>query len=101
MPKEVYRYRFMDDVDLEDLESTLTLTVMAVESLHGESQTRLDVSHLLDSETRTCVVDASTLAGRDFNRLLVGFLQREFGDDAFEVERVDRSAQPVAEPVAA
>ena len=38
--------------------------------------------------------------GRDFNRLILGFLQREFGPDSFRVERVTapRADQLAARP---
>jgi len=41
-----------------------------------------------------------TPVGRDFNRLFLGFLQREFGPDSFRVERVTapRADQPAARP---
>ena len=34
------------------------------------------------------VIDASNAIGLDLNRLFVGFLKREFGADAFTVERI-------------
>ena len=43
----------------------------------------------LDAESRTCVIDAGTAVGFDLNRLFVGFVRREFGEDAFRVQRVD------------
>ncbi len=94
MTKELYRYSFSADVPLEDVEASLLLTVLATESLHGETQVRLDAAHYLDTDGRACVIDAGTAVGRDFNRLFVGFLRREFGEDSFRVERVD--AEPVA-----
>lgn len=96
MPKEMYRYAFTADVPLEEIEASLLLAVFATESLHGESQVRLDVTHFLDTDRRACVVDAGTAAGRDFNRLFVGFIRREFGEDTFQVERVDSSMAPAA-----
>lgn len=95
----VYRYEFAPEVSLDDVEITLVLSIFAVEALHGEAQVRLDVGHAFDRETRRCAVDASTPAGQDFNRLLAGFLQREFGPDAFKVERQWKSAPEAAVPV--
>jgi hypothetical protein len=96
MTKELYRYAFTADVPLEEIEASLLLAVLAAESLHGESQVRLDVAHFLDTDGRACVIDAGTAVGRDFNRLFVGFMRREFGEDSFRVERVDVPAAPVA-----
>jgi hypothetical protein len=56
--------------------------------LHGESQARLDIGHAFDPLKRACVIDATTVVGRDFNRLFLGFISREFGAASFKVERV-------------
>ncbi|MEX1231114.1 MAG: hypothetical protein WEB58_12790 [Planctomycetaceae bacterium] len=88
MTKDVYRYEFQPDVPLDEVENSLLLAVMGAEALHGESQTRLDAAHLLDRDKRACVIDASPPVGRDLNRLFIGFLRREFGDDSFRVERI-------------
>ena len=89
MPREIYRYRFNSAVDITDVEASLLLALLATESLHGESQVRLEASHAMDVEGRTCVIDAGSNVGRDLNRLFVGFVRREFGEDAFRVGRVD------------
>ncbi|GIW56684.1 MAG: hypothetical protein KatS3mg082_3088 [Nitrospiraceae bacterium] len=89
MTKELYRYSFPPHVPLEEIEATLLLALWGAESLHGETQVRLDAAHFLDPDRRACVIDAATPVGRDVNRLFVGFVQREFGNDAFRVERVD------------
>ena len=73
---------------------------MATESLHGEGQTRLDVAHFLDPTTRACVIDTGSPVGRDFNRLFIGFVRREFGEDAFHVERVESESEMPRDPAA-
>jgi hypothetical protein len=83
----VYSYQFSDFVTNEDIESTLILAVMGIESLYGESLFRLDAVHELDKETRQCTIDATTDVGRALNRLFAGYLMREFPRDAFEVRR--------------
>lgn len=100
MTKELYRYAFTADVPIEDVEASLLLAVLATESLHGEAQTRLDAAHYFDLPKRACVIDAGTLVGRDLNRLFTGFLNREFGADAFDVERVDDHEQQLQEATA-
>lgn len=89
MAHDTYRYVFQANVPLEEVESSMLLALMATESLHGETQVRLDASHYLDSDRRACVIDASTTVGRDLNRLFLGFLNREFGPDSFQVQHVD------------
>ena len=101
MIKDVYRYGFQPCVPLEEVEASLLLALMATESLHGEAQVRLDAAHYLDVDQRACVIEAGTPVGRDINRLFVGFLRREFGEDAFHVERVDAVPQHESQEVCA
>ena len=93
MTKEPYRYTFSEGLPIEDVEASLLMALLSVESLHGESQARLEAAHAFDAEKRCCVIDAGTDVGRDLNRLFVGYLRREFGEDAFKVQRVDESAR--------
>ncbi|MCX7425063.1 MAG: hypothetical protein NTW96_05470 [Planctomycetia bacterium] len=93
MTKELYRYKFDASVSLEDVEASLMLAILATESLHGEAQVRLDAAHFFDPDRRACVIDAGTAVGLDINRLFLGFVSREFGQDAFRVERVNRLPQ--------
>ncbi len=88
MTRDIYRYSFDSSVDIAEVEASLLLALLAAESLHGESQVRLDASHFFDAEQRACVIDAGSDVGRDLNRLFVGFVRREFGEDAFRVRRV-------------
>ena len=100
MTKELYRYVFTPDAPIEEVEASLLLAILATESLHGESQVRLDVAHSFDPTKRACVIDAGTPVGRDLNRLFTGFLGREFGPDAFTVDRVEDPIQDPQEAVA-
>ncbi len=95
MTKQLYRYSFQPIVPQEDIEASLLLAVLATESLHGEAQVRLDAAHYFDPDGSACVIDAGTPVGRDFNRLFVGFVRREFGEDAFRVEQVN---EPTHQP---
>ena len=102
-PREVYRYEFTATVPAVEVETTLVLSIFGVESLHGESQTRLDAQHAFDAKRRVVVIDGSTAVGRDLNRLFIGFMTREFGPGSFRVERVPRPTEqkPQAQPVTA
>ena len=93
MTKDMHRYTFARDVPPEEIEASLLLAILATESLHGEAQVRLDAGHVYDPAKRACVIDANTPVGRDFNLIFVGFVRREFGEDAFHVERVNELSQ--------
>ncbi|MFV1966496.1 MAG: hypothetical protein ACC628_13815 [Pirellulaceae bacterium] len=101
MSREIYKYVFDSSIDITDVEASLLLALLAAESLHGESQVRLEAAHALDTESRACVIDATGDVGRDLNRLFVGFIRREFGEDDFQVERVERQPNHKPEEVAA
>jgi len=90
MPRTAYRFEFRSTLPLDDVEAALVLAVLAVEALHGEAQTRLDAAWWLDPELCACVIDAATPVGEALCRIFTGFLRGEFGEDSFEVERVER-----------
>ena len=89
MEKNRYHYDFLEHVPFRAVQDSLLLAVLAAEGLHGESRVRLDASYCLDKRQRTCVVNATTTVGRDINRILTGFLIRQFGRHAFRVERLN------------
>lgn len=106
MKRELYRYTFPPYVTAHDIEGTLLLAVWGAESLHGEAQVRLDAGHFLDVKRRSCVICASTIVGRDINRLFAGFMRREFGEGAFKVDHADvrhphHEKRPTARPPSA
>ena len=73
---------------MEEIESTLLMAIIGVESLHGESQARLDARYYLDKRRRVCVIDADSPTGHDLNKLFLGYLSREFCEDVFQVRRI-------------
>jgi hypothetical protein len=89
MRRQAYTYVFNGSASAEEIQAALLMAVLAVENLHGESGVRLDARHFFDEHRGQCVIDASTPIGEDLNRLFVGFLRREFGDDAFQVQRAE------------
>lgn len=96
MSAVVYRYQFSTTVPWEEVEASLILALLAVESLHGETQVHLDAAHSFDAILRQCVIETDTPVGQDLNRLFVGFLRREFGEHAFQVNRITGTATALA-----
>ena len=88
MQRQVFRYRFQENVSLDDIEAEIVLALLNVECLHGPARTRLEATHYLDGEQRMLIVDATTEVAEDFNRLLVGGLLRAYGPDGFQVTRL-------------
>jgi hypothetical protein len=93
--RQVFRYTFPGEVPLDHVEDSLTLCALATEILHGAVQTRLEVGYLVDRGAGRCIIDGTSPAGRDFNRLFAGLIIEEFGAESFEVRRID---EPTSAP---
>lgn len=101
MSREVYRYNFNRSVTFKEALATLDLAIIAVQSLHGESRTRMDARFTSDESRCALVIDASTPIGQVLNQVFVGYSQREFGEGSFSVRRCEAtgdSASSRAEP---
>lgn len=94
MAPSVYRFQFDPAVPIAEVEHTLLICLLAIQSLHGDAGARLAVGHHLDRRRRICVVDGRTPEGRDLAKLLTGFLSREFGEAAFAVEPAEPRPAP-------
>jgi len=86
-----YRFLFEKSIPLEEVAGTLRLSVLACESLHGESRVALDARHEFEPRLRRCTISGSTTVGGDLARLFESFLRREFGPGAYRVERLQPS----------
>ncbi len=87
MTKHIYRYRFSRTVPVRDIEATLMLALIAVESLYGRARLRMDGRYRLDREQRLCEIDASTRVGCDLAEIFTGYVTHEYGDDAVVIRR--------------
>jgi hypothetical protein len=100
MRPPIYRFTFDRAVPMDEVEEALVLALLVVEVLHGQARTRLGVAHAFDRKRRVCVIDATTPEGKDLSKLLVGFLAREFGADAFTVRPTRPRKTPDTPPLA-
>jgi len=89
MGRTVYRLTFEIPVDIEAVEETLLLAILAVGCLYGDAAVRLDAGYAIDADARVVVLDGSTDIGRAVARIFIGFCSREFGDDTFSMVRAD------------
>lgn len=96
MAREIYRYVFNDTVPFAEVLATVDLALIAVESIHGESRSRLDARFSDDAAKRSVVIDAGTDVGQALNQVFVGYVRREFGETAFRVERLNRVPESAA-----
>lgn len=87
MKKQTYRFRIAQSIPARDIEETLMLSLMAVESLYGHTQVRMDSRFKLDKKRRICVIDAGTRIGADLAKIFAGYVTREFGEKAVDIAR--------------
>ena len=85
--RTVYRFEFVHRVDIDEVEQTLALSILAVGCLQGEAAIRLDAGYAIDRDTFLFIDAGDTETGRAVTRVFTGFCIHEFGDDAFSVSR--------------
>ncbi len=87
MNHSAVRFAFDSSVPMTEVEATLRLALLAVESLHGEDRVRLDARVSVDRATRACVIHLASEVGRALALVFGGYVRREFGDGAVQIER--------------
>lgn len=87
MAASSYRYVFDRAVPFEEVRDTLSLALLAVESMHGPTRVRLGCTFDADERTHAVTIDARSAIGRQLNEIFSGYAAHEFGDDAFVVQR--------------
>ena len=89
-----YRFHFEPRVSLAEAEMSLHLAMFAIEGLIGRARVRLSARYYIDEHDQTIVVNACKSVGRMIARVFTGLLLREFGEDAFSVERINQDFVP-------
>ena len=92
--RELYRFRFADDLPDGKIAQRLLLAALNVENLVGEAQMRLDADFHIDRATRVVEIDRSSEVGRSIAKLFTRYLSKEFGDGCYTVERVSETHRP-------
>jgi hypothetical protein len=86
MSRTCRRYTFSDGVCWDDVVASLLLTTWATGSLHGETALKLDCWFQADHERHILLVDFNSPVGRDLDRILCGYLRREFDAQQFQID---------------
>lgn len=89
MHRRVYRFAFTEGTDMQEVEDTLILAILAVGCLCGEPAIRLDAGYAINREQRAVAVDGTTETGRAVTRVFTGLSIHEYGDESFSVARSD------------
>lgn len=93
MDRATVKFVFKDSVPMPEVEATLRLALLAVESLHGEDRLCLESPAKVDRARRICSVDMSTDIGRTLATIFGGYIRREFGADAVKVEQSPQAVE--------
>jgi hypothetical protein len=84
----VYRFKFKEAIPPKAIEETLFWAVFNAESVFGKPKVRLDASFIFDKGKKICVIDKTTDVGQHIAQIFTSLVTREFGEDAFKVERL-------------
>lgn len=92
--KMIQKFTFNSDVNLEQAEGTLLLSIIAAEALHGRPAVRLEARYLFSNEKRACVIECRGKVSYDIIKIFTGFVIHEFGEDSFKVVRETPAETP-------
>lgn len=83
-----YQFQFKPDLPFEEIDSTLMLSTLAAECIHGRTQVHLDARFQATRKDNVCWIDADNEVGQHIARIFSGFMARLFGEQAFKVKRL-------------
>lgn len=95
MNQSTVRFAFDSSVPMTEVEATLRLALLAVESLHGEDRVRLEARVNVDRAARACVIESASDVGRALALVFGGYIRREFGEAAVNLTHVPASVGSV------
>jgi len=88
------RFDFNKSIPMSEVEATLRLALLAVQSLHGEDRLRLEAHVSMNHSRRMCFVDTTTEVGRTLALIFAGYIRREFGDAAYGMQTLSLTRSP-------
>lgn len=93
MNNSIVKFAFKDAVSMTEVEETLRLALLAVQSLHGHDRLCLETHVQLDHAGQTCLIDTTAEVGRTLMLIFAGYVRREFGVGSVQMERSVQSAE--------
>lgn len=92
MEKTLYRFEFKDGTNLNEIEDTIGLSIIAAGCLLGEAAVRLDFGYTVGPSRSTgkpcAVLGYYGDPGAVTTRIFVGFASHEYGNDSFRTLRI-------------
>ncbi|MCG3204974.1 MAG: hypothetical protein KCHDKBKB_01691 [Elusimicrobia bacterium] len=88
MDNGVYKFTFLENIPIKEIEECLFWSGFNTESIFGKARFRLDGSFHLDRPRKFVVIDKSTDVGKHLAQIFTSVISREFGEESFRVERL-------------
>lgn len=87
MTQNEHRFQFNPEVELQEAEATLRLSLLAAEGLYGEARLRTDVSYSVEPLRAAIRIEGDAPITDAVAQIYTSLLSHEFGRDAFTVRR--------------
>lgn len=100
MDNSIVKFAFKDSVPMTEVEATLRLALLAVQSLHGEDRLRMEAHVNIDHARHTCLIDTAPEVGQTLAVIFAGYARREFGEEAIVIQTKMAAASDLAGSVA-
>lgn len=97
MLRRVYRFSFEPDVSMDDVQQSLVLATIAIESIYGERALEMDGRFAVRRKRRSCLIDAETPLGCDLAKAFGGFLTT-VAHDSYRVE-MQQTREPLGDQI--
>ena len=93
----VCRFKFTKGIDRETIEKQLALAIISTECTFGRPKVRMNASYYISPKNKVgstkdevrVVIDVSNGIGEHIAQLFTGLIIRQFGEDKFDVDRID------------
>ena len=87
----LHRFTLPKGIARTTIEKIVAEAVFVAECLHGPAKVRLGMSYYIAPGRPQCVIDSSTEIGEQVAQMVTGLMARQLGEDAFRVERIEKS----------
>jgi hypothetical protein len=92
----ICKFGFLTNPEITEVEAQLALAIISAEGAFGSARVRINASYYLSKERPEVVIDVSSDVGGHIAQVFTGLLIRQFGEDNFTVERVEKQSGVVA-----
>ena len=72
------------------IQAILSLAVKETELIYGRARLKLETDYKLDRKRPACLIEGGTECGEHLAKLMSGFLIKQFGENGFRVDRLQK-----------